>query len=139
MILLKIINGWPTEVVSDSFDGDAPDGHVSFSTWAELDKWKATNASAFPKTWSASIPVPSEVPSWKVVLELKTRGHYDKLDAFIRNMTGPKTAIIQAKWEYGDTFQRDGKAVEDLLSEALGYTPAQVDQLFRDAEAYANA
>lgn len=139
MILLKIINGWPTEIVNDSFDGDAPEGHVSFSTWADLDQWKAKNASAFPKKWTASISVPTEVPAWKAVLVLKTRGHYDLFDAFIRNMTGPDAAVIQARWDYSDVFPRDGQSVDELFSAALGYTPSQVDQLFRDAEAYANA
>lgn len=135
MILLKIINGWPTEIVSDSFDGDAPEGHVSFSTWGDLDQWKAKNAFAFPQTWAASISVPAVVAAWKIVLALKTRGHYDTLDAFIAAMTGPNAAAIQARWYFADMFPRDGQSVDDLLEAALGYTPAQIDDLFREADA----
>lgn len=135
MILLKIINGWPTEIVSDSFDGDAPEGHVSFSTWADLDQWKAKNASAFPKKWAAPNPVPAEVPAWKAVQILKTRGHYDRLDVFIREMAGPGAAAIQARWDFSDVFPRDGQAVDQLLAAALSYTSEQVDDLFREADA----
>lgn len=127
--------GWPLALVNASHDGSTPPGHVAFKNMDEMSSWKDANEDKRPRPPEAPITVPPEVPAWKVVLALKTRGHYDTLDAFIRAMTGPTAAVIQARWDYADSFPRDGQAVEDLLAAALGYTPAQTDDLFREAGA----
>lgn len=129
------LQGWPLALIDASHNGAAPSGHVVFETWELVWAWKDANPDKRPQPPEAPIQVPPEVAAWKIVLALKTRGHYDKLDAFIRAMTGPNAAVIQARWDYGDVFPRDGRAVDQLLNAALGYTPSQTDDLFREADA----
>lgn len=135
MILVQLINGWPACVVSEKHAGDAPDGHKAFEDRVALVAWMSQNADKAPKQQPSRDDVPPVVPAWKAVLVLKTRGHYDALDAFIRAMTGPNAAPIQARWEFAEAFPRSGKAVDQLLNAALGYTEAQTDELFREAAA----
>jgi len=128
-------SGWPLALINPSHEGSAPPGHVAFDTWDALWAWKDANDDKRPQPPAAPNPVPAVVAAWKIVLALKTRGHYDTLDAFIRAMTGPSAAVIQARWEYGEAFPRAGQAVDQLLNAALGYTPEQTDDLFREADA----
>lgn len=134
MTLYKMENGWPTAVLQINFAGQAPPGTMAFANWDAVAAYQAANVDKMPREGAAN-QVPSEVRAWKVVQVLKTRGHYDTLDAFIRAMTGPNAPTIQARWDFSDAFPRDGQAVEDLLAAALGYTPAQTDDLFREADA----
>lgn len=135
ILFRSLPNGWPDALVRDNHDGPTPSGHVAFDTWEAVWAWKDANDDKRPQPPAAPDPVPAEVPAWKVVLVLKTRGHYDALDAFIRTMTGPKAAAIQARWDYGDAFPRGGQAVDQLFNAALGYMASQTDDLFREADA----
>lgn len=127
--------GWPLALVNASHDGVAPSGHVAFETWEAVWAWKDANEDKRPTVPSQPDPVPSEVPAWKIVQVLKKRQHYDPLNAFILAMNGPEAPAIQARWEFSDVFPRDGKAVDTLLNAALGYTSAQADDLFIEANA----
>lgn len=85
-------------------------------------------------------PVPDSVPAWALSAVLDARGKLAELQAAIEKLT-PASTKSRVKWLFtrGDQFERDGDVVNGLGA-AIGYTtPAQVDQLFRDAEAYANA
>lgn len=85
-------------------------------------------------------PVPESVPAWALSAVLDARGKLADLQAAIERLT-PASTKARVKWLFtrGDHFERDGDVVNGLGA-AIGYTtPEQVDQLFRDAEAYANA
>lgn len=127
--------GWPLAIVNPSHDGATPPGHVAFEAMDDMVAWKDANEDKRPQPPAAPNPVPADVPAWKVAQVLKTRGHYDLLDAFIAAMTGPNAAAIQARWEFAEVFPRSGKAVDQLLNAALGYTASQTDDLFREADA----
>lgn len=83
--------------------------------------------------------VPESVPAWALSAVLDARGKLTELQAAIDKLT-PASTRTRVQWLFrrGDQFERDGDVVNGLGA-AIGYTPEQVDQLFRDAEAYANA
>ena len=85
-------------------------------------------------------PVPESVPAWALSAVLDSRGKLADLQAAIEKLT-PESTKNRVKWLFqrGDQFERDGDIVNGLGA-AIGYTtPAQVDQLFRDAFNYAQA
>lgn len=82
-------------------------------------------------------PVTASVPKWAFLLILRRMGKEEALKAAIAGYTGPNADRVRAKWEADPDIERDGKTVDDL-GKAVGLTPAQVDQVFRDAEKEAN-
>lgn len=81
--------------------------------------------------------VPERVPKWAFLLILRRMGKEAALQAAIAGYTGPNADRVRAKWEADPDIERDGQTVDDL-GKAVGLTPAQVDQVFRDAEKEAN-
>lgn len=121
----KLITGGPY-----AWDGEhPPEGYVS-------EEWALTNGYRY--TPPAPEPVPDAVPAWALQLILDERGKLNQLQAAIDNLTGPTGRRIQWIFRRGDMFDRDGDAVNDLGA-SIGYTPAQVDDLFRDANQLANS
>lgn len=91
------------------------------------------------KQYPLPVPVPEAVPAWALSAVLDARGKLAELQAAIDKIT-PASTRTRVQWLFrrGEQFERDGDVVNSLGA-AIGYTPAQVDQLFRDAESYANA
>lgn len=76
--------------------------------------------------------VPEEVEAWKLAAVLDSRGKLQAIEAAIAAYTGPEAAIVRARWRRGVEFPRNGDTV-NALGAAIGYTPAQIDDLFREA------
>lgn len=83
------------------------------------------------------IPVPASVPKWAFLLILRRMGKETALKTAIAGYTGPNADRVRAKWEADPDIERGGQTVDDL-GKAVGLTPEQVDQVFRDAEKEAN-
>lgn len=94
-------------------------------------------AQGFKLTPPPPPPVPASVPKWAFLLILRRMGKEEALKAAIAGYTGPNADRVRAKWEADPDIERDGQTVDDL-GKAVGLTPAQVDQVFRDAEKEAN-
>lgn len=96
-------------------------------------------AQGFTLAPPAPPSVPESVPAWALSAVLDARGKLGDLQAAIDRIT-PASTKSRVKWLFarGDQFERDGDVVNGLGA-AIGYTPDQVDQLFRESEAYANA
>ena len=86
-----------------------------------------------PKPW-----VPSQVPAWALSSILDQRGKLAALELAIQALTEPTKSRVRWLFQRGDMFDRDGDVVNGLGA-AIGYSPAQVDQLFVDAYNYAQA
>lgn len=82
-------------------------------------------------------PVPVSVPKWAFLLVLRRMGKEATLKAAIAGYNGPNADRVRAKWDADPDIERDGQTVDDLGA-AMGLTPTQVDQVFRDAEKEAN-
>lgn len=82
-------------------------------------------------------PVPVSVPKWAFLLVLRRAGKEAALKAVIAGYTGPNADRVRAKWEADPDIERNGATI-NALGAAIGYTPTQVDQVFRDAEKEAN-
>lgn len=78
-------------------------------------------------------PVPVSVPKWAFLLVLRRMGKETALKAAIAGYTGPNADRVRAKWEVDPDVERDGQTVDDL-GKAVGLTPTQVDQVFREAK-----
>ena len=81
--------------------------------------------------------VPVSVPKWAFLLVLRRAGKEAALKAAIAAYSGPNADRVRAKWEADPDIERNGATI-NALGAAIGYTPEQVDQVFRDAEKEAN-
>lgn len=77
-------------------------------------------------------PVPASVPKWAFLLVLRRMGKEAALKAAIAAYSGQNADRVRAKWEASEVIERDGATV-NALGAAVGMTPEQVDQAFRDA------
>lgn len=82
-------------------------------------------------------PVPASVPKWAFLLVLRRAGKEAALKAAIAAYSGANADRVRAKWEADPEIERNGATINSLGA-AIGYTPQQVDQVFRDAEREAN-
>lgn len=83
------------------------------------------------------VPVPASVPKWAFLLVLRRAGKEAALKAAIAAYSGPNADRVRAKWEADPDIERNGATI-NALGAAVGYTPEQVDQVFRDADREAN-
>ena len=81
--------------------------------------------------------VPVSVPKWAFLLVLRRAGKEAALKAAIAAYSGPNADRVRAKWEADPDIERNGATI-NALGAAIGYTPEQVDQVFRDADREAN-
>lgn len=125
--------GWPLALVNDSHDGDAPPGHVAFETMDAMVAWKDANPDKRPPDPVLPPERPVSVAKWAFLLIVRRLGKETALKAALAAYTGPNADRVRAKWEASEIIERDGATV-DALGEAIGLTPQQVDQVFRDAE-----
>lgn len=82
-------------------------------------------------------PVPVSVPKWAFLLVLRRAGKEAALKAAIAAYSGPNADRVRAKWDADPDIERNGSTI-NALGAAIGYTPEQVDQVFRDADREAN-
>jgi hypothetical protein len=84
------------------------------------------------RTWTARpAPPPLRVSMAQARVALSAAGLLASVDALV---TGRGDAAMQQAWEYGSEVTRDGAMVA-AISQALGWSDAFVDDLFRQAAA----
>ncbi|NBW20266.1 MAG: hypothetical protein EBR82_71085 [Caulobacteraceae bacterium] len=132
MILYRMQNGWPTDVIQDPFTGTPPAGTMAFDGTDAMLAYQAANPDKAPKPKPES-NVPVEVEAWKLQAVLDRRGKLSAVNAAVDGYKGDDAPLIRARWRRGDAFPRDGATVNSLGA-AIGYTPEEVDQLFIEAD-----
>jgi len=80
-------------------------------------------------------PVPDEVPMENVQQELLARGEIDDVEAAIDALPVAERRPIRISWERRTMVRRNDQLVARVIQNVLGYTEAQADQFFRDADA----
>lgn len=78
-------------------------------------------------------PVPVSVPKWAFLLTLRKRGKEDAFKAAIAAYNGANADRVRAKWDADPDIERNGATI-NALGAAIGYTPEQVDDLFRESQ-----
>lgn len=138
MILSKTDgNGWPQILVSEDHVGVVPAGHQAFKDIQELDAWKRANESLRPENNHAtpSLPVPSEVPLWKLREVLAIKGLLSQVEAVIAAIPDAnKRAVAENRFEYKESIERNHPLTVQLVA-AIGLTSKQADEIFQAAEA----
>lgn len=83
-----------------------------------------------------SYPLPQvvEVSMRQARLALLAAGKLNDVSAVIAGLPEPLKTRAQIEWEYASVVRRDGPMLR-LLQPALGWTDAEIDQLFISAEA----
>ncbi len=76
-------------------------------------------------------PIPGKIELWQARAILDMTGNLDKANAAVKSS---KNAALKAVWEYGNEISRASSAIDEL-GEAIGLTPEQIDDLFRNAAA----
>lgn len=98
---------------------------------------KDAEANGYTPEPAAPPAVPVSVPKWAFLLVLRRAGKEAALKAAIAAYAGPNADRVRAKWEADPDIERNGATI-NALGAAVGYTPQQVDQVFRDADREAN-
>lgn len=137
-VTLQGVEGKPV-VTTAEVDDAPPVRYVAFPEVPELGQL-AMPCVGTPEDSIAAIAnpgpqkeyVPASVPKWAFLLVLRSMGKEDALKAAIAAYNGADAARVRAKWEASDVIERDGETVNSLGA-AVGLTPEQVDQVFRDA------
>ena len=137
-VTLRGVEGNPV-VTTAEVDDAPPVRYVAFPEVPELGQL-AVPCVGTPEASIAAIAnpgpqkeyVPASVPKWAFLLILRRMGKEDALKAAIAAYSGADAARVRAKWEASEVIERDGATV-DSLGAAVGLTPPQVDQVFRDA------
>lgn len=125
-----------TDRIAKTYDGpwDWHDDSIVQGDYLRLEDAVAQGYKPAPP---APPPVPVSVPKWAFLLVLRRMGKEDALKTAIAAYNGADAARVRAKWEASEVIERDGSTV-NALGAAIGLTPEQVDQVFRDAEKEAN-
>lgn len=137
LLFRALPNGWPDVLVREDHNGPVPDGHVAFATWEEFNSWKDANEDKRPQPPPTPEPVPASVPKWAFLLVIRKAGKEAALKSTIAGYSGPNADRVRAKWDADPDIERNGATI-NAIGAAIGYTPEQVDQVFRDAEREAN-
>lgn len=126
-----IIDGSVTNIVEAEAGFAAAQGWIPASSARIGDAW---DGSAFTPQPAAPAPVPSSVTMRQARLVLLGAGLLDDVTEAINAMSEPAKTAATIEWEYSNELQR-GHALVTALGAALGLTGAQVDDLFRAAQA----
>jgi hypothetical protein len=79
-------------------------------------------------------PVPYEIANWRAKAALEIAGLLSAVEAAITALDGPHGIVARNAWASGAPLARNGPTVM-ALAEQLDLTTAQVDDLFRQADA----
>lgn len=126
-----IIDGSVTNIVEAEAGFAAAQGWIPAGGARIGDAW---DGSAFTSPPAAPAPVPSSVTMRQARLALLGAGLLDDVTTAINAMSEPAKTAATIEWEYSNELQRD-HALVAVLGAALGLTGAQVDDLFRAAQA----
>ena len=97
-------------------------------TEAEFAAWLAAQPAIVPP-----VPVPSPLPAWRILSVMDLHGYTPTVEAIIDSL--PDAAKKVAKRQLaGGNIERN-HALVLAAQQALGLSDAQVDDLFREAEA----
>jgi len=132
MILLLQKNGWPDRLVSESYEGPVPDGHIAFDSFAAMDEWKAAHPELMPQPSAPPEPVPDEVPMWALKEVCLLAGHAHAIDVALGMLPEPQQAIARNRWDNKDTISRGSPHIV-AMQQLLSWDNAYVDGLFKSA------
>ena len=79
-------------------------------------------------------PVPGEIANWRAKAVLELAGLLVGVETALDAMPEPARTVALAAWNGGAALARNGPTVL-ALAPALGLTDAQVDDMFRQADA----
>lgn len=105
-----------------------PDGSLLINGLMTLDD--AVKAAYKPEQFVS--PVPTSVAKWAMLCVIRARNKEDAVKTAIANYKGSNADRLKAKWEADPEVEREGPTA-NALGAAIGYTPEQVDDLFREA------
>ena len=115
-------NTWPTVA-------SVPAGVVTEEmTEAEFATWLAEQPAIEP-----IVPVPDVLPAWRVLSVMDLHGYTSTVEAIINSL--PAAAKKVAKRQLAGSNIERNHALVLAAQAALGLTDAQVDDLFREADA----
>ena len=115
-------NTWPTVA-------SAPAGVITEEmTEAEFAAWLAEQPAIEP-----IVPVPDVLPAWRILSVMDLHGYTSTVEAIINSL--PANAKKVAKRQIAGSNIERNHALVLAAQAALGLTAAQVDDLFREADA----
>ena len=97
-------------------------------TEAEFSAWLAEQPAIEP-----IVPVPDVLPAWRVLSVMDLHGYTSTVEAIINSL--PAAAKKVAKRQLAGSNIERNHALVLAAQAALGLTDAQVDELFREADA----
>ena len=119
---LTIANTWPTLA-------QVPAGVTTEEmTEAEFSAWLAEQPAIEP-----IVPVPDVLPAWRILSVMDLHGYTSTVEAIIDSL--PANAKKVAKRQLAGSNIERNHALVLAAQAALGLTDAQVDELFREADA----
>lgn len=129
---LPLVVGAVTLTGFDGFSYVGDDGRTYWSGATEPSEADAVDAVTNPRT--PTLPVPSEVPAWRLHAVAEIAGLSAGIDAVLAQLPEPSRTVAVAAWHKGTVIQRYAPTTLALAA-ALGLPNAQVDDLFRQAAA----
>ena len=97
----------------------------------EFDRWIA--AGNTPEPADPVVPaIPQIVTMRQARLALLAAGKLSQVDSVIESLPEPHKSAARIEWDYSSEVQRDKPFVVQIGA-ALGYTDAELDQLFIEA------
>lgn len=81
----------------------------------------------------APVPVPYEVPTWRLRAVLALDGKETEVQNAIDTLPEPNKTIAQRAWDFGSNTERGSQTVS-FIKGVLSLTDAEVDQYFIDAD-----
>ncbi|WNO06053.1 hypothetical protein [Rhodoferax mekongensis] len=118
------------DVCDTAFDVAAPFFWVDSEDWVAPDKCyfdPADQKIKLPPTPSAAQVVPESVTRFQARAALYQAGYFDAVTEIMSNPATPM--LMKLAWQDAQEFRRDSSTVQ-ALSQILGLTSEQVDQLF---------
>ena len=127
--------GFPSDYPRDSMQ--IADGESVPEGWSEITEQDYNaliqlHCSAVAAINASIVPVPEEVLLWQLRAAVSLAGKKEAVDSVIALLSEPAKTVATQKWEYGNTARRNSPLTIQL-GEAVGLTPAQIDDVFRTA------
>lgn len=96
-------------------------------------KFTPTRDGAWAESDADPIPVPSPLPAWRIRTVLRRRGLLETVEAMIAQLSEPPRIVVEEQMK-SSSFERNHPIIEQFGA-ALGLTSAQLDDIFREADA----